>query len=39
VHALTFPCRRVRGQWVDARTQRTVEIDLTHWKGWNEHTD
>jgi hypothetical protein len=35
VHALVFPCR-LRGQfWVDAKTDRQVEVSPTHWQEWS----
>lgn len=35
-HALVFPCRRVLGGWIDARTKRRIELTPTHWREWAE---
>jgi len=35
-HALLFPCRRILGGWINARTNRRVEVDPTHWREWTE---
>ena len=34
-HAVIFPCRRVLGGWVKAKTLTPVEISPTHWREWN----
>jgi len=34
VHALVFPCRRIGDAWVDAKSQRSVEVYPTHWQEW-----
>jgi hypothetical protein len=31
-NALAFPCRRILGGWINARTQE--RIDPTHWRRW-----
>jgi len=36
VHALVFPCRRIEYRLVDARTERTVDVQPTHWQAWVE---
>jgi hypothetical protein len=35
-HALTFPCRRGLYGWIDATTQRRVDVRPTHWRPWSE---
>jgi hypothetical protein len=35
-HALVFPCRRTLGGWIDALTERWVEVQPTHWRRWDE---
>ena len=30
VHALIFPCRKKGNDWVDASTQKWIDIDPTH---------
>jgi hypothetical protein len=35
-HALTFPCRRVLYGWINATTQRRVDVRPTHWRPWSE---
>jgi hypothetical protein len=34
VHALVFPCRRVGLSYLDAKTNRPVEVHPTHWQQW-----
>jgi hypothetical protein len=34
MHELVFPCRRRGKYWVDAKTQRPVEVHPTHWTEW-----
>ena len=34
VHAIIFPCRRVLGGWVKARTMRQIDLHPTHWRDW-----
>jgi hypothetical protein len=36
VHALVFPCRRNGGEWIDASTQKRIDIQPTHWRLWSE---
>jgi len=36
VHALAFPCRRILGGWIDAKTKRRLELAPTHWREWTE---
>ena len=33
-HALVFPCRRVLNGWIDAATQKRVDVRPTHWRDW-----
>ena len=33
-HALVFPCRRVPGGWVDAKSGRWLPVHPTHWREW-----
>ena len=35
-HELAFPCRRVEGSWVDAKTGRPVDVSPTHWQEWSQ---
>jgi hypothetical protein len=35
-HALVFPCRRTLGGWINAVTERRVEVEPTHWRRWDE---
>jgi hypothetical protein len=32
VHALAFPCRRIGNSWVNALTNRPLEVYPTHWR-------
>jgi hypothetical protein len=34
LHALVFPCRRSRQEWVNAQTNETVNVRPTHWRLW-----
>jgi hypothetical protein len=36
VHALVFPCRKNKTEWVDASTKRHIDIQPTHWRKWSE---
>jgi hypothetical protein len=33
-HPLVFPCLRVVGGWIDARTEERIDIHPTHWREW-----
>jgi hypothetical protein len=33
-HALVFPCRRILGGWIDTETKKRIEVQPTHWRGW-----
>jgi hypothetical protein len=37
VHALVFPCRKNKTEWVDASTKRHIDIQPTHWHKWIEN--
>ena len=32
--SLPFPCRRVLDGWINARTERRIDIAPTHWRRW-----
>ena len=34
-HALVFPCRRVVGGWIRAKTEERNDIHPTHWRSWD----
>jgi hypothetical protein len=36
VHALVFPCRRILGGWINAETNKQIEVRPTHWRDWQE---
>jgi hypothetical protein len=33
-HVLVFRCRRVSEGWVDASTNRRIDVQPTHWREW-----
>jgi hypothetical protein len=33
-HALVFACRRQGGVWINAKTQRPIDVSPTHWREW-----
>ena len=37
VHALVFPVRKSRTDWVDASTKKRIDIQPTHWRKWADH--
>ena len=37
MHELVFPCRGRGKSWVDAKTQRPVEVHPTHWQEWPQN--
>jgi hypothetical protein len=37
VHALIFPVRRNKTDWVDAKTKKRIDIVPTHWRKWNDN--
>jgi DNA-binding NarL/FixJ family response regulator len=34
VHALVFPCRRILDHWINAETQKPIDLRPTHWRDW-----
>ena len=34
VHALIFPCRKKDLDWVDASSDKRIDIAPTHWRFW-----
>ena len=38
VHALVFRCRRETRGWVNAVSGRTLDVDPTHWREWQDRT-
>ena len=36
VHALIFPVRKGKTDWVDAKTNKQIDIAPTHWRKWND---
>ena len=36
LHALIFPVRKNRTEWVDASTNKRVDVAPTHWRVWSE---
>ncbi len=34
MHELVFACRRIGKSFVDAKTQRLVDVRPTHWQLW-----
>lgn len=36
VHALVFPCRRRGSDWIDAKTERLIEVHPSHWQEWTD---
>ena len=36
VHALIFPVRKRGNGWIDASMKRSVDIQPTHWRIWDE---
>lgn len=35
-HALVFPCRRILGGWMAAKTKARLDVRPTHWREWQE---
>jgi len=35
-HALVFPCRRIPGGWMNAKSKKWIEVRPTHWREWVE---
>jgi hypothetical protein len=36
IHAVGFPCRKTRIEWVDATTIKRIDIQPTHWRLWKQ---
>jgi hypothetical protein len=36
-HALVFPCRRILGGWMNAKTRERLDVRPTHWREWDQH--
>ncbi|MHC6156923.1 hypothetical protein ACVSQB_34790 [Bradyrhizobium elkanii] len=34
IHRLVFPCRRIFGGWIKAKTGEHVAVQPTHWRIW-----
>jgi len=34
IHALEFACRKTGTEWVDATTQKRIDVHPTHWRPW-----
>ena len=37
IHALIFPVRKGKTDWVDAQTKKRIDIAPTHWRKWNDN--
>ena len=37
IHALIFPVRRNKTDWVDVKTKKRIDIVPTHWRKWNDN--
>jgi hypothetical protein len=35
-HALAFPCRRILGGWVNAKSKKRIDVRPTHWRDWSD---
>jgi hypothetical protein len=33
-HTVAFPCRRVVGGWIAAKTNKWISVKPTHWRVW-----
>jgi len=33
-HALVFPSRRLLDGWINAETERPIDVHPTHWRAW-----
>jgi hypothetical protein len=38
-HALVFPCRRILGGWMNAKTRERLDVRPTHWRVWDHHAE
>jgi hypothetical protein len=36
LHALVFPCRKVKAGWVDPSTKKHIDIQPTYWRNWSD---
>jgi len=36
-HSLVFPCRRILGGWMNAKTKERLDVRPTHWRTWDHH--
>ncbi|MGY3396173.1 hypothetical protein ACVWW6_008764 [Bradyrhizobium sp. USDA 3311] len=34
IHRVVFPCRRIFGGWIKAKTGEHVTVQPTHWRIW-----
>jgi hypothetical protein len=34
VHALVFPCFRTESGWINASTNKRIDVSPTHWRWW-----
>jgi hypothetical protein len=34
-HALSFPCRRIEGGWIEVETEKRLYIRPSHWRDWS----
>jgi len=34
IHRVVFPCRRIFGGWIKAKTGEHVAVQPTHWRIW-----
>jgi hypothetical protein len=39
IHALIFPCRKSKSEWVDAATKAPIDIRPSHWRLWAAGTN
>jgi hypothetical protein len=37
IHALMFPVRKSKMDWVDAKTKKRIDIVPTHWRKWSDN--
>jgi hypothetical protein len=36
-HALSFPCRRIEGGWIEVESKKRLYIRPSHWRDWSRH--
>jgi hypothetical protein len=34
-HALSFPCRRIEGGWIEVETKKRLYMRPSHWRNWS----